>query len=231
MGGYYRRHLLGTDLQRVYDVATPRIGQYLRAEVHHVVDKVRGSNRLLELGCGYGRVLATVAPHVGRAMGIDIAAANLRLAASYLGEFNNCDLALMNAVALGFRDDQFDATICVQNGISAFAVDASRLVREAVRVTRNGGVILFSTYSPRIWSDRLEWFRSQARAGLIGPVDETRTREGTIVCEDGLRLTTATAEQLQALFAELGQRALLREIDDSVLCAEVTKQGSSVRPT
>jgi len=226
MGGYYRKNLVGTDLQRVYELASPRIRRYLRAEIQNVVDRVRGSGRILELGCGYGRVLGEVAPHVGRAVGIDITRGNLRSAASYLGTRPNCDLALMNAVQLGFGDAQFDATICVQNGICAFGVNPSRLVAEALRVTREGGRILFSTYSPRIWPDRLEWFRSQAEAGLIGALDDSQTTEGTIVCQDGLRLPTASAEEFRALFGDHGQRAQIREIDRSSVFAEVTKRES-----
>jgi len=227
MGTYYRRHLLGSDLQRVYDLASPRIRQYLNAEVENVVERVRGADRVLELGCGYGRVLREMAPHVGRAFGIDIAAANLRSASSYLSSLKNCDLLLMNAVRLAFADARFDATVCVQNGISAFGVDRSKLVSEAVRVTRNRGQILFSTYSPRIWADRVEWFRAQARAGLIGPVDESRSREGTIVCQDGLRLTSASGEELRDLFARSGQVARIREVDQSSVFAEVTREGLS----
>jgi 2-polyprenyl-6-hydroxyphenyl methylase/3-demethylubiquinone-9 3-methyltransferase len=230
MGGYYQHHLVGVDLQRVYELAPPRIRQYLRAEIQNVVDRVRGLDRVLELGCGYGRVLGEVAAHVGRAVGIDVARGNLRSAGTYLSAHRNCDLALMNAVHLGFRDAEFDATICVQNGISAFGVDPSHLVAEAVRVTREGGVLLFSTYSPRIWADRLEWFRSQARAGLVGPLDESQTKEGTIVCQDGLRVTTASPEEFRALFGELGQLAQVREIDGSSVFAEVTKRESPRGP-
>ena len=226
MGAYYQRHLLGSDLQHVYELASPRIRQYLQAEIQNVVDRARGSNRVLELGCGYGRVLKEVAPYVGRAVGIDIARESLRLAASYLRARGNCDLLLMNAVQLAFGDALFDVTICVQNGISAFGVDRSRLVSEAVRVTKDGGQILFSSYSPQIWSERLEWFRSQARAGLIGALDESRTGEGTIVCHDGLRLTTVGAEEFLALFAESGQRGRIREVDQSCLFAEVTRRAS-----
>ncbi|HYA70749.1 MAG TPA: class I SAM-dependent methyltransferase [Thermoplasmata archaeon] len=229
MGGYYRDHLLGSDLQRVYEIASPRIRQYLRAEIQHVVERVRGSGRVLELGCGYGRVLGEIAPHVGRAIGVDIARENLRAAQSHLRALPNCDLVLMDAVALGFPDAELDATICVQNGISAFRVDPLRLVAEAIRVTKEGGRILFSTYSSRIWADRLEWFRSQANAGLVGAIDESQTREGIIVCRDGLRLTTASPDVLRALFADLGQSARVYEIDDSSVFVEVTKREPSAR--
>jgi len=229
MGGYYRDHLVGSDLQRVYELANPRIRQYLRAEVENVASQVRGMGRILELGCGYGRILGEIAPHVGRAVGIDIVSGNLRSATSYLRDRRNCDLALMNAVRLGFRDAQFDATICVQNGISAFRVPPSPLVAEAIRATRNGGRVLFSTYSPRIWSERLDWFRAQARAGLIGALDESQCTDGTIVCQDGLRLSTASGDELRRLFDDLGQRAEIREIDGSSIFAEVTKRETPPR--
>ena len=231
MGGYYRDHLVGADLQRVYELASPRIRQYLRAEIEHVVTQVRGSARVLELGCGYGRVLGEIAPQVGRAVGIDISPGNLRSAESYLREHRNCDVALMDAVRLGFQDAQFDATICVQNGISAFRVDPSRLIAEAIRVTRVGGRVHFSTYSPRIWPDRLEWFRAQARDGLIGALDESQTGNGTIVCLDGLRLTTGSGEKFQALFAEHGQLAQIHEVDQSSVFADVTKREPRVPPS
>jgi len=230
MGGYYRSHLVGPRLQQVYEVASPRIRQYLRAEIGNVVDQVRDLDRVLELGCGYGRVLAEVAPYVRRTTGIDIARGNLQWATSYLRAYRNCDLALMNAVRLGFQDARFDATICVQNGVSAFGVDRSQLVAEAIRVTKEGGRILFSTYSPRFWAERLDWFRAQARAGLVGELDASQTTEGTIVCQDGLRLTTTSGEEFRALFGDLGQQAEIREIDGSSIFAEVTKRPSARRP-
>jgi len=35
------------------------------------------------------------------------------------------------------------------NGISAFGVDKKRLIAESIRVTKNNGIILFSSYSTR----------------------------------------------------------------------------------
>jgi len=223
MGTYYRSHILGSDLQRVYELASPRIREYLHAEIESVVERVRGASRVLELGCGYGRLLREVAPQVGRAVGIDVTAANLQSAASYLSAQHNCDLLLMDAVRLAFADGRFDATVCAQNGICAFGVDRSKLVSEAVRVTREGGQVLFSTYSPEIWADRLEWFRAQAQAGLIGPIDESQSKDGTIVCRDGLRLATASADEFRDLFTRAGQRARIREVDHSSVFAEAAK--------
>jgi len=224
MGTYYRKHLLGPDLKRVYELASPRIRQYLEAEVLHVIERVRGAGRVLELGSGYGRVLAKVASHVGRAVGVDVSRPNLEFGVGFLRDFVNCDLLRMNAVRLAFKDAAFDATFCIQNGISAFRVDRHQLIAEALRVTRPGGNVLFSTYSPRIWTDRLDWFRSQSRAGLLGELDETLSVNGVIICKDGFRSTTVADEELHTLFAEAGQSARISEVDESSVFAEVVKE-------
>ena len=224
MGNYYPEHLSGARLRRVYDLASPRIREYLRAELGHVLDSVGGKNRVLELGCGYGRAMKEIAPHVGTALGCDVSRSSLEYAASYLRGVVNCTLVRMNAGRTGFRDDSFDAVICIQNGISAFAVEPLTLLNEAVRVTRRGGSILCSSYSPRIWDARLEWFRAQSRAGLVGELDEQQSKAGTIVCRDGFRSVTVNGEEFSMLFEKIGQRARIIEVDGSSLFAEVVKE-------
>jgi len=96
---------------------------------------------------------------------------------------------------MAFDSCVFDVVFCIQNGISAFGVDQKRLIAESIRVTKNNGVILFSSYSPKIWDARLEWFRMQSQLGLIGEIDEEKTRNGTIVCKDGFRATTVSGDR------------------------------------
>ncbi len=54
MSNYYNDKLSAERLVRVYDIAPPRIRKYLDAEIEHVVKKIRQSDIVLELGCGYG---------------------------------------------------------------------------------------------------------------------------------------------------------------------------------
>jgi ubiquinone/menaquinone biosynthesis C-methylase UbiE len=224
MGSYYEDRLFGSKLQQVYDLASPRIRQYLDAEARYVIENVQGMSWVLELGCGYGRALKEIAPHVTRIVGNDISRGSLEFAASYLQPFRNCDLVRMDASRLAFRDGVFDAVFCIQNGISAFGRDRQELVAEAVRVAKGGGVVLFSSYSPRIWTDRLDWFRAQSRAGLLGAIDESRTGDGTIICKDGFQARTVGGDELSGLFAELGLAATICEVDGSSVFARVVKK-------
>ena len=63
MGNYYDDHLSANRLKRVYDLAPARVRRYLDAEITHVISHLNDSHLVLELGCGYGRVLAQLAQH------------------------------------------------------------------------------------------------------------------------------------------------------------------------
>ena len=223
MGSYYADRLFGAKLERVYGLAPPRIRQYLDAETRYVIEEVKGRNLVLELGCGYGRAMKEVAPYVTRIVGNDLSRDSLQLAATYLDRLRNCGLVRMDATRLGFPDGAFDAVFCIQNGVSAFGRDRRALVAEAARVTRAGGVILFSSYSPRIWTDRLEWFRAQSRTGLLGEIDESQTRDGVIVCKDGFRASTVGEDEFHVLFRAAGLTAAIHEIDASSVFARAVK--------
>jgi 2-polyprenyl-6-hydroxyphenyl methylase/3-demethylubiquinone-9 3-methyltransferase len=224
MAGYYSRHLSGTRLKEVYDLASPRIRQYLQAEIDHVIDLVTARDRILELGCGYGRALKEIAPHVSRAVGADVSRATVESATLYLREVVNVDLVRMDAARTAFCENSFDAVICIQNGISAFGVDRSTLLAEAIRLARPGGLVLFSTYSPKIWEARLDWFRAQSAAGLVGELDEPRCRAGTIVCKDGFQSFTVSGEEFSELVYGIGQTPRVNEIDGSSVFVEVVKK-------
>ncbi len=225
MQDYYSTKLSGERLQKCYELASPRVKQYLDAEIAFVLSRLRPTDSALELGCGYGRVafrLAEVAAHV---VGIDTSSENLTLARELAGPESRCEFLQMNAVALTLRDGEFDIVLCVQNGICAFSVDSERLVREAMRVTRPGGRVMFSTYSPAFWPERLRWFESQAAAGLVGEIDSEQTRPGTIVCRDGFQVGTFSPEAFHLLCRRLGVEPLITTVDDSSLFCEVRIPG------
>jgi len=97
------------------------------------------------------------------------------------------------------------------------------LAREALRVTRPGGLALFSSYAASIWEERLEWFRIQARHGLIGEIDEAATGSGTIVCRDGFRATTFGPEQFEDLCRALGISGRIAEVGGASVFCEIRK--------
>ena len=216
---YYIEKLAAERLKKVYALAPEPIQCYLAAEIEHVQVRLPADGRVLELGCGYGRVLKTLAPQVNFLAGIDISYASLRLARDYLADSPDVMLAQMDALHLAFPPATFDLVCCLQNGISAFQVDPHALIAAAVAVVRPGGRVLFSSYADIFWEQRLDWFRLQAAHGLLGEIDEAATGEGVIVCKDGFRATTVSPDQFQALAQGLGRHVAIEIVADaSVFC-------------
>jgi 2-polyprenyl-6-hydroxyphenyl methylase/3-demethylubiquinone-9 3-methyltransferase len=222
MGSYYAQKLSAECLRRCYEIAPPRVKQYLEAEITFVLERIQPFDVVLELGCGYGRVLERLTAKAGQVVGIDTSIDSLALAMQQLGHTGL--LSAMDAVEMGFPDRQFDVVLCIQNGISAFGVDQRKLIGEAVRITRCEGSVLFSSYAESFWEDRLQWFRIQAEHGLLGEIDENATGDGVIVCRDGFRATTVRGEEFIALTADLGLTPIITEVDGSSIFCEIEVQ-------
>ncbi len=222
MTGYYACKLSGRRLERCYEVASPRVRQYLEAEIVHALSRLRPTDSVLELGCGTGRIAQRLAEVAHRVVGIDTAPESLALAREIVHD-RNCEFLEMNALDLDFPDGSFDAVLCLQNGICAFSVDPAALMRESLRVTRAGGIVLFSSYADGFWEERLAWFEAQAAEGLLGAVDRETSRDGVIVCEGGFRAGRMTPEGFRELCARMGVEGEVVEVDGSSVVCEVRK--------
>ncbi|MDH5715426.1 MAG: class I SAM-dependent methyltransferase [Candidatus Aminicenantes bacterium] len=222
MSSYYSDRLSANRLKQCYDIAPPRVQQYLEAEVNHIVQKIRPGDMVLELGCGYGRILPRLAQKAALVIGIDLSLGSLMLGREMLSGIPNTLLLNMDAVQLAFRDRVFDRVACIQNGISAFRVNQKDLIRESIRVTKPGGTLLFSTYSDKFWKYRLEWFQLQSEAGLLGEIVWENTHDGVIVCKDGFKATTVRPEELLSLTAEFDVDTQIIEVDESSLFCEIS---------
>ena len=221
---YYCDRLSAERLKRCYEIAPPRVRQYLRAETEFVLEHVRPGDIVLDLGCGYGRTMRAFGRKAGFVVGADVSRSSLLLGQSYLTRSRNCLLLKMDAANLAFLDETFDLVVCIQNGISAFHRDPLRLFQQCVRVVKPKGIVFFSTYSGKFWDHRLAWFRRQAAEGLLGEIDEERTGGGVIVCRDGFRAGTFTEDQFRQLASTLPVSVEITEVDQSSLFCVLIKR-------
>lgn len=220
---YYTEKLSGRRLQRCYEIAPDRVHQYLEAEIVHAMGRLRPTDKVLELGCGYGRIALRLARVAKAVIGIDTAPRSLELARQLMAGDERCEFLHMDAIDLRFADGSFDAVLCLQNGICAFGVDQMRLLQEALRVAREGGLVLFSSYSDAFWSDRLAWFEAQAAEGLLGRIDRAASTDGVIVCKGGFRAGRLRPDQFRTLCSKLGMDCQVYEVDESSVFCEIVK--------
>ena len=222
-GNYYEESLNSLRLVEVYNTRIERIRQYLRSEIEYVKSKTALDDDLLEIGAGYGRILKELAPYARSLSGIDLSPETVQYGRSYLKGLDNVSLEVMDAYSLNYRE-RFDVTLCLQNGISAIKGNPQLLVERALQATKAGGRVLFSTYSPKIWQERVSWFVEQSEKGLIGKVDPAKTREGVIHCDDGFEATTLSELDFQRIGRSTGLDYSLEEVDGSSLFLTITKR-------
>jgi len=218
MSSYYDVILSAARLKKCYDIAPSRVRQYFQAEIDFVLKSISRKDIVLDLGCGYGRVIPFLAKKAKFVHGIDTSISSLQFAKEFLKDIPHHSIHLMDAGKLTFSANTMDVVLCLQNGISAFHKDQRALVKEAVRVTKPGGRALFSTYSEKFWEHQLKWFMLQSKAGLLGEIDPEHTRNGNIVCKDGFTASTITPKKFHELTRWIRDiKVSVKEVDNSCL--------------
>jgi 2-polyprenyl-6-hydroxyphenyl methylase/3-demethylubiquinone-9 3-methyltransferase len=149
----------------------------LRAEARHrnpwLVDEIArtlgpGPRDVLDLGCGAGLLANELARAGHRVAGIDSLGENLAVARARDTTGSVC-YAVGDACALPYGDASFDV-VCAMDLLEHVTTPA-RLVAEAGRVLRPGGLFFFHTFN-RTWQAHLvvikgvEWFVANTPKGL-----------------------------------------------------------------
>jgi len=220
---YYAKGLNSQKLYQVYQTKLPRVQQYLDAEISFVRKHLQGTERVLELGAGYGRIMKELASGCKEIIGIDISPGNVAFGVEYLKNIPNARLHVMDAHDLHFTET-FDVVLCIQNALSAMKTQPLEYIKKIMDLTTPGGVAFVSSYSAKFWEHRLAWFHEQAGKGLLGEIDLEQSKDGVIVCKDGFRSVTNSLEDLDAIGSASGYTYEVSEVDDSSAFLVITKR-------
>lgn len=213
MNNYYADKLNSQSLFRVYETDISRVKQYLDEEIDFVRKKLSGTERVLEMAAGYGRIVKELAPYCDSIIGMDISAENVELGKEYLKDNPNASMVTMDAHVMAF-DGTFNVILCLQNALSAMRSNTS-VIDHIIKLLAPGGTAYFSSYSAKFWEWRLKWFEEQADKGLLGEIDYDQTKDGVIVCKDGFRAITHSLEQLGEIGEIIGLPYQIEEVDES----------------
>ena len=130
------------------------IGQTIASELHAAITyriALDPSHQVLDFGCGCGRVLRHIQPHVNRAAlhGSDVDAEAISWCQENLSDIGQFG---MNEPSppLDYPDASFDVVYSV-SVFTHLAEDAQFLwLDELARITRPGGILLLSTHGPHL---------------------------------------------------------------------------------
>ncbi len=92
MQGYYKEKLSAEKLKECYEIAPRRVKQYLDAEINFALSKIAANDIVIELGCGYGRLLPFIAQKARSVIGIDTSDSSIELGKKMLNDYPNVSL-------------------------------------------------------------------------------------------------------------------------------------------
>ncbi len=226
---YYRSSLHSEKLRRVYETNLPRIEQYLNAEIEFVRGELSGTERVLEVAAGYGRILRALSTSAASLVGVEISPASVAYGAEYLKDTPNCSLQVADFHTMPVTET-FDVVLVLQNGLSAIKGDPEASVKKCVEMLADGGRAYFSSYVGGFWEDRLAWFDEQAAKGLIGEVDRERSSNGVLVCKGGFTARTLGRTDFELLGEASGCDYRVKEVDGSSLFLVLHKGKNDIEP-
>jgi ubiquinone/menaquinone biosynthesis C-methylase UbiE len=124
-----------------------RTGEWTARQVRTALD-LQSNHKLLELGCGVGRIGRELAPHCESWSGTDISQAMLDVAQQRLGGFDNVQFNLLEATRLDmFERRHFDRAYTVAVLCHMDKEDLFLYLEELARVLDSGGMMYAETWN------------------------------------------------------------------------------------
>ncbi len=136
--------------KRIEKEGVPEALKGPRRQVKELVPllKKRGAEKILDLGCGFGRHLAFLAEQGFKVAGQEISETALRMCKRALEEKNlRAELVHSSMVKIPFPDNYFDAVLCITTLAHARKSDIKQTVNEVRRVLKKGGIFFFNVPS------------------------------------------------------------------------------------
>ena len=193
-------------------------GAYTAKQVTSALD-LKPTDRVLELGCGVGRIGLEIAPKVLHWEGADISKNMLDVARQRLSGQNNVGFTELKQSRLdGLADASFDKAYCVAVFIHMDKEDFFLYLEELARVLKPGGVLFFDTWN---LASTVGWRRFMLEVEQHRNADHSQRK-------DVARNQFSTPEEVRAYLRAAGFETLLVMSDSPWVQAVAQKPGAGV---
>lgn len=155
----------------------------------------RVGSEVLEVGCGFGRLIPAIARNAKSVTGIDFSDLQLLHAGEEINGLPNARVLKMHAEALTFPDASFDTALCMNSTLGNMPGIEQAVLNEMTRVVRRGGDVV-----ARVFADteevRQAQYENYARLGLTN----VRDIGSAVVSDEGFYSRRFSEETLRELF-------------------------------
>lgn len=193
-------------------------GRYSAHQVSLALD-LQATDRVLELGCGVGRIGRELAPNIGHWEGTDISANMLGVARDRLAAHANVGFTELHRASLQpLPDASFDKAYCVAVFIHMDKEDVYLYLEDIARVLKPGGMIYFDTWN---LASPVGWQRYALEVDQYRAADHAARK-------DIARNQFSTPEEVRVFLEHAGFDLLLMLSDSPWVQAIAVRRGANV---
>lgn len=193
-------------------------GIYSALQVRAALD-LKPTDRILELGCGVGRIGRELAPHVAHWEGCDISSNMIDVARERLSAFPNIGFTELHRSSLEpLPGDSFDKAYCVAVFIHMDKEDFFLYLQELARVLKPGGLLYFDVWN---MASPVGWRRYSLEIAQHALADHSQRK-------DVARNQFSSPEEVSIFLHHAGFDLLLLLADSPWVQAVAVRRGSDV---
>ncbi len=137
---------------------TPAFKKIFRDEKNYLDSHVRKNSKVLEVGCGDGRILNDIIHLTKNLTGIDHDIKAVEAAKTNFKNVPEVKIILVEAKEMPFKDNEFDTLTCMLN-LANFGANKVKILKEMRRVLKPNGKIVMSVYSEDAFQERMKLYK------------------------------------------------------------------------
>jgi len=192
------------DFEKMLVDSPKEIQDFLIGEIEFIKNLSK-TGKILEVGCGYGRLLKILSEKAEEVIGVDFSKQLLEKAKENLEGFSNVKLQEMDAQNLLFANNSFNYVVCLDNTFGNMPGIEDKVISEMKRVVKKGGKVIISVFSDLAKGVQLE---NYSRIGLLGIKDTGNA----VVTDNGFYSRRFSKKELEDLFESAGLKPTISSV-------------------
>ncbi|MDP1884475.1 MAG: class I SAM-dependent methyltransferase [Candidatus Moranbacteria bacterium] len=200
--------------------APPTILQkFFTGDIDFIKNKLTRNQNILEVGCGFGRLLYPLSTVSKNVTGIDFSKNQIQKTANNTKQSKNITVRLMRAEKMNFKNNCFDQSICLNNSLGNMPGIEKQVIQEMKRITKAGGKIIV-----RVFADNTKVRKAQHQNYRRLNFTGIRDFKQAVTTQEGFYSRRFTRKNLQDIFHNCNLKPKIIKDGEAGYIAEATKK-------
>ena len=175
---------------------------FLRITTGRIKEWVRVNSKVLDVGCGDGRIISDLLSITQNITAIDIDTEAIARVQSKFQEYPSIKVLHTSAQNMPFDDEAFDFVVCMGTFMNFSELIKDDVLTEMKRVTTSEGKIVISSFNENAMIERIKMY---SRVGALDMIESIHG--GTVTFDSSFGANTSTQyslDEYRGMFQKVG---------------------------